>query len=216
MKALIVSLFFNTKYISFMGMTKTLTVLISILVCLTSTSTAQKGSLVIKRNNKTMFRYWAGKEIAFQTPDKAWHKGTISRLTVDSFYIKPIKVVYHMMGTDTIRYNTEGYRHADIATVPKRGMLIDNVNGGFAINRSGGHVHFFWIKGGLLFKLGAGMYAGVRLGNTIGNEFNWKKERGALLSAAAVYAFGVLLRKLYKPVYVIGKKYRYQYIDFSD
>ena len=59
-------------------------------------------------------------------------------------------------------------------------MLIDNVNGGFAINRSGGHVHFFWIKGGLLFKLGAGVYAGVRLGNTIGNEFNWKKEQRAI------------------------------------
>lgn len=162
-----------------------------------------------------MFRYWSGKEIAFQTADKAWHKGTISRLTADSFYIKPIKVVYHMMGSDTISYNTEGYRHADIATVPKRGILINNVNGGFAISRSGGHMHFFWIKGGLLFKLGAGMYAGFRLGNTIGNEFNWKKERGPLFTAA-VYAFGVLLRKLYKPVYVIGKKYRYQYINISD
>jgi hypothetical protein len=195
-------------------MTKTLTALISILICLSST--AQKGSLIIKRNNKTMFRYWSGKEIAFQTADNAWHKGTITRLTADSFYIQPIKVVYHMMGSDTISYNREGYRHADIATVPKRGMLIDNVNGGFHINRSGGHVHFFWIKGGLLFKLGAGMYAGIRMGNTIGNEFNWKKERGPLLTAASVYAFGVLLRKLYKPVYVIGKKYRCQYINIRD
>jgi hypothetical protein len=192
-------------------MTKALTVLISLLFCLTST--AQKGSLVIKRNNKTMFRYWAGKEIAFQTADKAWHKGTITRLTADSFYIKPIKVVYHMMGSDTISYSTESYRHADIATIPKRGILISNANGGFDIIRSAGHVHFFWIKGGLLFKLGAGMYAAVRLGNTIGNEFNWKKEKGALFTAAAVYAFGVILRKLYKPVHIIGKKFRVEYIS---
>ena len=197
-----------------MMMTKTLAVFISIFVCLASS--AQKGSLVIKRNNKTIFRYWTGREIAFQTADKAWHKGTITRLTADSFYIKPIKVIYHMMGSDTISYNMEGYRHADIAAIPKRGILINNVNGGFAISRSGGHVHFFWIKGGLLFKLGAGTYAGVRMGNTIGKEFNWKKEQGPLLTAAGVYGFGVLLRKLYKPVYVIGKRYHCQYISISD
>ena len=60
------------------------------------------------------------------------------------------------------------------------------------------------------------MYAAVRMGNTIGNEFNWKREQGPLFTVAAVYAFGMLLRKLYKPVYVIGKKYRYQYINISD
>ena len=163
-----------------------------------------------------MFRYWAGKEIAFQTENNVWHKGKITRLTTDSFYIKPIRVLYHLMGTDTITFPIEGYRHTDIATIPKRGILISYKNGGFDIIRSAGHVHFFWIKGGLLFKLGAGMYAGVRLGNTIGNEFNWKKEKGPLLTAAGVYAFGVLLRKLYKPAYVIGKKYRYQYINISD
>lgn len=195
-------------------MTKRLTAFISLLICLGSA--AQTGSLLIKRNHTTLFNYWAGKEIAFQTADKAWHKGTITRLTADSFFIKPIKVIYHLMGTDTITYATEGYRHADITTVPKKGVLINNINGGFAISRAGGHVHFFWVKGGLLFKLGAGMYAGMRMANTIGKEFNWKKESGPLLAATGVYGFGVLLRKLYKPVYVIGKKYHYQYINISD
>jgi hypothetical protein len=202
------------KEVSLIVMTNFLLGITSLLLCLSCT--AQKGNLIIKKKNKSLFRYWAGKEIAFQTENNVWHKGKIIRLTADSFYIKPIKVQYHLMGADTITFPIEGYRHTDIATIPKRGILISNANGGFDIIRSAGHVHFFWIKGGLLFKLGAGMYTAVRLGNTIGNEFNWKKERGALFTAAGVYAFGVLLRKLYKPVYVIGKKYHYQYINISD
>jgi hypothetical protein len=202
------------KEVSLIVMTNFLLGITSLLYCLSCT--AQKGTLIIKKKNKSLFRYWAGTEIAFQTENNVWHKGKITRLTADSFYIKSIKVQYHLMGADTITFPMEGYRHTDIATIPKRGILISNVNGGFDIIRSAGHVHFFWIKGGLLFKLGAGMYAAVRMGNTIGKEFIWKKEKGALFTAAAVYAFGVLLRKLYKPVYVIGKKYYYQYINISD
>lgn len=196
-------------------MTKSLLAFISLLICFSSS--AQTGSLVIKKNHNVLYRYWTGREIAFQTPDLAWHKGTITRLTADSFYIKPIKVIYHLMGTDTIVYNTEGYRHGDIYTVPKKGVLINNVTSdAFTISRAGGHVHFFWIKGGLLFKLGAGTYAGVRLANTIGKEFNWKKESGPLLTAAGVYGFGVLLRKLYKPFYKIGRRYKCEYIHIKD
>lgn len=122
-----------------------------------------------------------------------------------------------MMGTDTISYNKEGYRHTDIYTVPKKGILINNVtSNGFTISRTGGHVHFFWIKGGFIFKMGAAAYAGIRMANTIGDKFSWKKESGPLLTAAGVYGFGVLLRKLYNPFYKIGKRYRCEYINLNN
>ena len=110
-------------------------------------------------------------------------------------------VTYNMMGTDTTYFNIEGYAISDIYAMPKKGILIDFINGEFQISRSGGHLHWYWIKSGWLFRTGAIGYAGVYIANgLIQNNFSFSESKTALGIAAGVFAVGVLLKKLYTPV----------------
>ncbi|MBP6589414.1 MAG: hypothetical protein KA229_04855, partial [Chitinophagaceae bacterium] len=105
------------------------------LFLITSVSNAQQSSLVFKKGNKVVQRFWMGNEIAFQSADQYWHKGRIKKLTPDSVYIQPITVKYHLMGNDTITWPVEGYHFRDIAALPKRGYLISMIDNQFQINR---------------------------------------------------------------------------------
>jgi len=177
---------------------------------------AQKGSLLIKKKNKVVQRFWTGSEFAFQTAGQQWHKGIITRLTTDSVYIRPVIVKYHLMGTDTISWPVEGYRYNDIAALPKKGILVSFINNSFQINRAGGHVHWFWIKSGVVFRVGAAAYTGLVLINNFSDKDPDRKEiRNGLLTGASVYLFGFILQKMYSPVHKTGKKYRLTYLNFA-
>ena len=166
---------------------------------------AQKSFLEYKKGRKVISRFWEGSEIAFLGRGGEWEKGVIKKLKRDSIYIQPSYVRYYLMGTDTITLNTIGFSINDIWAMPKRGMLIDYKNGTFQINRAGGHVHFYWIKSGAIFRYGAAAYLAVSLINSINSEN--KVTGGELAIGAGVFAFGVLLKCLYKPYFKIGRKY---------
>jgi len=106
-----------------------------------------------------------------------------------------------------------GFAIAEIYAMPKQGMLIDYKNGQFQISRAGGHVHFYWIKAGALFRIGAATYVGVSLLNGLINNRD-KIKTSELAWAAGVFGFGVLLKCLYKPYLKIGKKYHLQVLGF--
>ena len=129
----------------------------------------------------------------------------------DSIYIQPSYVNYYLMGTETITLNTIGFSIDGIRAMPKRGMLIDYKNGSFQINRAGGHVHFYWIKSGTLFRYGAAAYVAVSLINSINSENKITGEELAI--SAGVFAFGVLLKCLYKPYLKIGRKYHFEMLS---
>jgi len=167
---------------------------------------SQHNQLVFKKNNKVLGRYWQGSIIAFQLSNKTWRKGEITRIQNDSFYIRPMVITYHMMGADTTYFPINGYSLTDIYAMPKKGVLIDFINGEFQISRSGGHLHWYWIKSGWLFRTGAIGYAGVYIANgLIQNNFSFSKSKTVLGIAAGVFAVGVLLKKLYTPVVKTGK-----------
>ena len=83
--------------------------------------------------------------------------------------------------------------------MPNKGILVDYIDGRFQISRSGGHVHWYWIKSGLLFRLAGAGYAALNIAN--GNAMG-------VAVGAAVLLGGFIMGKLYKPVLKIGKKYR--------
>jgi hypothetical protein len=172
---------------------------------------AQKNILEFKKGRKVISRYWEGSEIAFLGRDGEWEKGVIKRIKSDSIYIQPSYVNYYLMGTDTITLNTLGFSTAGIYAMPKRGMLIDYINGRFQINRAGGHVHFYWIKSGTLFRYGAAAYVAVSLINSINSENKITGEELAI--SAGVFAFGVVLKYLYKPYHKIGRKYHFEMLS---
>jgi len=179
-----------------------------------SVASPQQSILVFKKRNKTITRFWQSSIIAFQSADKEWHKGEITGIQNDSFYIKPRIVHYNLMNTDTIYFPIEGFSLADVFAMPKEGFLIDYINGRFQISRSGGHVHWYWVKSGWIFRVGAAGYEGLYLINGIrNNDLSLKGSKLGIV--AGIFAGGVLLHKLYSPTLKVRKKYRLEILRFS-
>jgi len=168
--------------------------------------------LQFKKGRKIISSYWEGTVIAFQLRDGEWKKGVIKKINEDSIYIQPSVVSYKLIGTDTFTFNTMGFSIAEIYAMPKRGILIDYKNGSFQISRSGGHVHWYWIKSGVLFRVGAAAYLGVVVANGLYDK-DYKITYKQLAYGAGVFGFGVLLKHLYKPTLKIGKKYHFKILS---
>ncbi len=187
-----------------------------LLLLFVSTSYSQHNILFLKQGSRTIYRFWKGSIVAFQTQDKEWQKGEITKLTNDSVYIKPRIVRYYMMGTDTIYLPVVGFAVAEIYSLPKRGMLIDYINVRFQISRSGGHVNWFWVKSGWIFRTGGIGYASLNIINgLIDHNFSLRESRTALAISVAVWAFGVVLQKIYKPILPVGKKYHIEILKLN-
>ena len=172
-------------------------------------SYSQQNILVFKKGNKVVKRFHVGSTIAFQLEYKQWQKGEIILIRNDSFYIRPRVIHYTMMGADTTYFPVMGYSVSDLYAMPKKGVLIDYVNGQFQISKTGGHLHWYWIKSGWLFRTGAIGYAGVHTANALINDnFSFQESKTELAIAAGVFAAGVLLKKLYKLTIKTGKRYK--------
>lgn len=185
-----------------------LLLIITLLLCCHFTH-AQRNVLQFKKGRKTVSSYFEGGSISFLLKSGDWEKGIIKKITPDSIYIRPSVVRYSYMGTDTFSFNTIGVALADIYAMPKRGILIDYKEGRFQISRAGGHVHFYWIKSGTLFRWGAAAYLGVSVINSLADKNN-KVTGEQIAYSAAVFGVGVLLKCLYKPYLKIGRRYHFK------
>jgi len=180
--------------------------LIALLLFLFSSLYSQENILIFKKGNKSIEKFWKGTFIAFQLENKTWEKGELMKIKNDSFYIRPRVIKYSFMRTDTFYYPVKGFALSDIYAMPKKGYLIDFVNGRFQISRTGGHVHFYWIKSGFIFRVAGAGFALLGLIN------------GSLINipiGAAVFAAGVLMKKAYKPTIRLKGKYRIEFLDLS-
>ena len=192
-----------------------LTVII-ILSLTSSLSYCQEDVLVFKKRNKEIHTFWKGATIAFQLSDRQWEKGEITRIQNDSFYIRPMIVRYSLFTTDTFHFSVTGFALTDVFAMPNKGILIDYKNGTFQISRSGGHVHWYWVKSGWIFRTAATGYTGLNIANgLIKNNFSISESKTGLLAAAAVFLGGVLLHRGYKPYLKMGKKYRLAILNLS-
>lgn len=169
---------------------------------------SQNEILVFKKGKKIIERYWKGSEIAFLQKNGDWRKGNIKKIKDDSIYIQPVIVYFGFMRTDTVHYAVQGFSLADIYAMPKNGILIDYKDGSFQISRSGGHVHWYWIKSGLLFRFGAAGYAALHVLN--GLNKGYELEMTNLEYAAGVFGLGVFLKYMYKPYLRMGKRYHFE------
>lgn len=190
--------------------------LIALLTLCSSNVFSQQDFFVFKRNNTTLNRFYKDAYIAFQLENKQWQTGYITKVQSDSFWIRPMVVFYGLMGTDTVHYNILPFAIADVYAMPKKGVQIDYVNGRFQIITWGGHVHWYWVKSGWIFRAGGAAYAGLNIVNgLVENNLSFRDSKKVFAIAAASYLFGALLHKLYKPVLPIGKKYHFEYINLS-
>src|SRR5438045_3712126 len=134
---------------------------------------SQQNILVLKKRNKTIDKYWIGNTIAFQLTNMQWQKGELTKIQNDSFYIKPVIVEYSFGAPQTFHFADLGFSLSDVAALPKEGVFIEYNNGSFQISMSSGHQHFYWVKSGWIFKIGAAGYTALNVINgLIENDFS--------------------------------------------
>ena len=188
--------------------------LIALLAFYSSAAYAQQDFFVLKKGNKTISSYREGFYIAFQTRSKEWTIGTITKIENDSFSIRPMIVRYYMMGSDTTYYPILSFNLNEVKVLPKKGLKIDYINGQFRINRGAGHVHWYWVKSGLLFRIGGIGYAALNLINGIIDNsltFSWS----TFGITAGVFLVGEIMRRRYKVIMQMGKKYHLEFVKIS-
>ncbi len=188
-------------------------VLLCFFLCLISFSVFSQGVLQYKRHKTTRASFTKGSIISFMTTQGTWRKGKIIRLKTDSILISPLVIKPQFTGPDSIYWDTEAYAYSEIFAMPKKGVLIDYIDGRFTYNTSGGHVKFYWVKSGYLFRLAAMTFAGVYLANgLIQQDLSLESSLAPMGMAAGLYAVGWAMKKMYHPYNKIGKKYHFVYI----
>jgi hypothetical protein len=172
---------------------------------------AQNNFLILKKKNKGIQYFYRDSHITFQLKTNEWIQGIITKIENDSFYLTKEIIIYHTMGSDTAHFAGYHFALSDVYAIPKKGVQVDYLDGAFRINRSAGHVHWYWIKSGWIFRTGAAGYAALNVANgLIKNDFTFTGSR--LGVAAGVYLFGALVHQLYTYRFKLGKKYYLQMI----
>lgn len=178
---------------------------------------SQQNILVLKKRSRTIDKYWIGSTIAFQLSDMEWQKGEITKIQNDSFYIKPVVVEYSLAGANTFHFASLGFSLSDVYALPKEGVFIEYNNGSFQISMSSGHQHFYWIKSGWIFRVGAAGYAALNVINgLIEDDFSFSESKTQLGIAAGVFLAGVLLHATYRLTYQMDRKYHLQIINLGN
>lgn len=165
-------------------------------------SSAQQNDffLVKKRSGKTEQSFFAGQYISLITKDKDGYSGYIKKIARDSLWVEYRDVFRNMthIGSiilDTVTYEARRFAINDIAAIEKE------------------HNGFAQVTLSALMKVGG---AGYILLHTVTSLY--QKEKISIRNlgiAAGVYLAGVVLNKLKKDHYHIGKRYRIQYVSLS-
>lgn len=162
--------------------------------------------MVFKKRHKTISYFFKDSYISFQLKDGSWMTGVIARIVKDSVYLKKEIIHNSLLGADTLHYAGYGYALSDIAAMPRRGLAFHEVNGQSQINKGAGHMHFYWVKSGWIFRAGAAGFMSLNLLNRlIDNKPAFNPT--AFSTAALIFTGGFILKKAYKVTLPIGKKY---------
>lgn len=176
---------------------------------------SQHDFFIFKKKYEPIATFHKNSYIAFKMKNRQWQTGYITKVQNDSFWIKPMVVFFNLMNRDTVWYNVQPYALTDIYEMPKKGVQIDYIKGRFQITKTGGHVHWYWVKSGWIFRAGAIGYTILNMANGFAkNDFSFTGSKLGI--AAAVFLGGVLLHRNYKPTVRIGKSYHVQSVKISN
>jgi hypothetical protein len=190
--------------------------LLSFLITFSSAFVFGQGDfMVLKKRSKSIQYFWKDSYIAFQLKDLRWVKGIITNIGKDSFDLKIEIIRYSLMGSDTVHYGGYHYAISEIYAMPKKGVQVDYIQNRFQINKSGGHQHWYWIKSGWIFRVGAIGYAVLNVANgIIKNDFSTTGSKLGI--AAGVFLVGVLLHGIYTTTFRLGNKYHLESVGTSN
>src|SRR5689334_17686027 len=105
---------------------------------------AQNQYLVLKKNNRTLRYFLLNGIIVFQAEDRQWIRGTITRISNDSFYLTKEVIRYYQIGSDTFHFSGFKYALKDVYALPtkKEQAIYDHDQVRVAL----GHEKFAWVK----------------------------------------------------------------------
>jgi hypothetical protein len=158
--------------------------------------------ILIKKKNKTLQTYFAGREIAFTTTSGSYINAHINGIKNDTLYLQEFLVQRLPTTIGTYILDTMGsyhykFHYNQIAVVGK------NEKKGF--NRGGSGASLF--GGGILLTLASGVVY-------IADRKNFS--RPLLLAAVGLGGFGYFLLRTGGKGMVIGKPYKLEYINMSN
>ncbi len=171
-----------------------------LLLLFSFTAAGQTGALFLKKNGKTVERFYPGRDIIFYTTDGARVQGNIAAITADSLFLMQYQVVQTLTPMGGIRLDTAArfpleYSIRNIGAFPPQG-------------RTG--VKGKTLKGALF--LGGTAFMAVNLLNSITQkEAVFERENAIRLGVAAAAAIGgwLMLQKQ-QHLLVLGNKYSLQ------
>jgi hypothetical protein len=179
-------------------------------VCLSISTPAQNGFLVVKKRNKPVRYFGTGNRLTFQTSNGQWITGFIDKIEKDSFQFTQEIIRYYTIGTDTFGYKGQQYAVSDIYAIPSKRQQHYFQNDQVHMER------FAWARNGFIFQVAGAGYAGLNIINDLYRKdppFTSKKAAG-LGIAAATFLFGTFLHARFDPVLRPGKKYRFELVSF--
>lgn len=168
------------------------------------TSYAQSSDFIqLKKGDKVLQTWFKDNVIYMQLQNGTWMNAIIYKIKDDSLYLRPFEVVYYTRG--------QGINAMDTVFYGAKTINVNYINA-FPKDKGSG-----LIKKGTLFKAGGGGFLLLNVINTLSNnEPVFGADNLPKLSiAAGVLAVGVVLGLTYKPNYIIGKKYRIEYISIK-
>ncbi|HEY5405609.1 MAG TPA: hypothetical protein VIJ92_00915 [Ginsengibacter sp.] len=190
---------------------------LSFLILLISTFScvhAQQDFFQFKKKDKTIATFKKYSYIAFGLKDHQWYTGYVQEVKGDTFYVNPFILHITMFGIDTVHLSMMEIPLKDVYAMPKRGVQFGYYNEKAVITHAGGHVHWVWIKNGLLFQTAGTAYIVLNVVNgIINNNFSFSGSKFGI--AAAVLLVGELLHYTYKSYLRLGKKYYLQSIKIT-
>lgn len=189
--------------------------LLTICLFISLSTKAQKNDyFIFKKKHKVLRTFRVGSLINFCIGKNQFRQGYIKTIQNDSFFIRPEIVRYNLFTTDTIRFPIERYAITDITAMPEKGLQIDFINGRWWPRGNAGHIHFYWIKSGYLLKRITLGLSGLRFTNELieGNNPLQKQYTSFYITNVALFGIGMLLKKFYRYVLPLGKKFSIVYV----
>ena len=177
-------------------------ILILITAFIITSSFAQSDFIQLKKNNKVLKTWFKDNNITLQLKNNQWLDAMIYKIQDDSLYLRPyvVQTYVNRIGLnflDTTYYGLMIIHTSYIKAFPKE-------DEGFA-----------YVKNGAIFKIAGGGYALLNVINTLSNHepVFGKDNLPKILIALSVFAVGEILSLTHKKDYIIGKKYRIEYIS---
>ena len=162
------------------------------------------GVLVLKRNSKTIQRYYEGKQFTFINSDDQPETGTIPRVVRDTVYLLFYEQghsvnAWGIQGIDTLNAIPLAYSLKDIKTVIRYRTKLNYAADGAVLMIAGGGVLVLGVVNGIHFQQPAK---------------DWLSS-GNIWAALGLTGFGYWLTRQSERHYHLGKTYHLEYYGFT-